>query len=282
MKIITEKRAIIGECPIWNEKDGLLYYVCGAEKEICTYNPKNDEIFSYKQDIAVSSIAFTKDGRMIAAREDGVFFLDRKSGKTERLYDESTSLTRLNDAKVGPDGALYVGSIGERWLKISEKADGKLYRISPEGKVNTLAEGFILSNGLDWSIDEKFFYLVDTGDSSVRKYEFDSKSGEISATAIVATVNGADGLTVNQKGEVLVACWGYKKIEVLDGENLNKLREIQVPTRAPASCGFFGRNMNLLAITTASLNTNLDSDNNAGMLIIAEEQTPGRKPYLFG
>ena len=282
MKLLTQKRCTIGEGPIWNEREGLLYFVNGIENEICTYDPERDILKAYPQEIGVAAIAFSKDGRMLITRRDGALFLDLSTGKTSPMYDESIQIKYANDAKVGPDGCFYVGTQSEFRLGISDKIDGKLYRITPEGEVTILLDGLILANGMDWSPDERFFYLADTGAKKVREYEFEKQTGDVTLTGREVHVSGADGLTVDQDGTIFVASWGKSCIVSIDPEAMQIKETIPLSTKAPASCAFFGKEMNQLVITTATLGIDTDTDRNAGYLMIKTMHTQGRLPYLFG
>ena len=281
MTVLTKKRCVIGEGPIWNEREGLLYFVNGIDKEICTYDPERDIFKAYPQEIGVAAIAFALDGRMLVTRKDGVFFLDLSTGKTSPMYDETIQLKNANDAKVGPDGCFYVGTQSEFRLGLSEKIDGKLYRITPEGEVAVLLDGLILANGMDWSPDERFFYLADTGAKKVREYEFDKQTGALRFTGREVHVSGADGLCIDQNGDLYVACWGKSSVAIVDGESMTEKARIELPTKAPASCAFFGKGMDQLVITTATLGIDTDTDRNAGYLMIKTMNTQGRLPYLF-
>ena len=281
MKILTEKRCVIGEAPIWNQREELLYFVNGIENEICTYDPKNDIFCTYPQEIGVAAIAFALDGRMLVTRKDGVFFLDLSTGKSSPTYDETVKIINANDAKVGPDGCFYVGTQSEFRLGLSDKIDGKLYRITPSGKVTVLLDGLILANGMDWSPDERFFYLADTGAKKVREYEFEKQTGDVTLTGREVHVSGADGLTVDQDGTIFVASWGKSCIVSIDPEAMQIKETIPLSTKAPASCAFFGKEMNQLVITTATLGIDTDTDRNAGYLMIKTMNTQGRLPYLF-
>ena len=280
MKILTQKRCVIGEGPIWCEREKLLYFVNGIDKEICTYDPERDIFHVYPQEIGVAAIAFAKDGRMLITRRDGALFLDLSTRKTSPIYDRSIQIKYANDAKVGPDGCFYVGTQSEFRLGLSEKIDGKLYRITPEGEVTVLLDGLILANGMDWSPDERFFYLADTGAKKVRKYEFDH--GNIQFTGHEVHLSGADGLCIDQNSDLYVACWGKSSVAVVDTESMTEKARIELPTNAPASCAFFGKEMNQLVITTATLGIDTDTDRTAGYLMIKTMNTQGRLPYLFG
>lgn len=282
MKILTQKRCVIGEGPIWCEREKLLYFVNGIENEICTYDPKTETFCSYGQEIGVAAIAFARDGRMLVTRRDGALFLDLSTGKTSPMYDESIQINYANDAKVGPDGCFYVGTQSEFRLGISEKIDGKLYRIMPSGKVTVLLDGLILANGMDWSPDERFFYLADTGAKKVREYEFDKQTGALRFTGREVHVSGADGLTIDKNGTIFVASWGKSCIAVVDANTMTLSDTIALPTKAPASCAFFGKEMDQLVITTAAFGIGTEADTSAGYLLIEKMSSSGRLPYYFG
>ena len=282
MKILKQKRCIIGEGPIWNEREGLLYFVNGIDKEICTYDPARDIFKAYPQEVGVSAIAFSEDGRMLITRADGAFFLDSKQGTLAPMYDNQIQIKHANDAKVGPDGCFYVGTQSEFRLGVSEKIDGKLYRITPTGKVTVLLDKLILANGMDWSPDERFFYLADTGAKKVREYEFDKSTGNLTPTGREVHISGADGLCIDQNGDLYVACWGKSSVAVVDTESMTEKARIELPTNAPASCAFFGKEMNQLVITTAAYPKNIEHDEAAGYLLTQEMPIAGRLPYYFG
>ena len=282
MKILTQKQCIIGEGPIWCEREGLLYFVNGIDNEICTYDPATDIVQTYPQAVGVAAIAFAKDGRMLVTRADGAYFLDLPSGRTTPMYDDRFKITNANDAKVGPDGCFYVGTQSEFRLGISERIDGKLYRITPEGEVSVLLDGLILANGMDWSPDERFFYLADTGAKKVREYEFDKATGGLNPTGREVHVSGADGLTIDEDGILYVASWGKSCLVVIDTKAMTISDTLPVPTKAPASCAFFGKALNDLVITTAAYPQNVEHDAAAGFLLVQKTKTSGRLPYYFG
>lgn len=68
----------------------------------------------------------------------------------------------------------------------------------------------------------------------------------------------------------------------VDTKDMVLARTIEIPAKIPASCGFFGENMDRLAITTADYGSDLTADPNAGFLLIEEMKVFGRLPYKFG
>lgn len=142
--------------------------------------------------------------------------------------------------------------------------------------------GLILSNGLEWSIDEKRFYHTDSATGIIREYDFDKTNGEIAFTGREICVPGVDGFTADRNDNLYVACWGKGHIAVVDTKKMKVKDYINVPAKAPASCAFAGTNMDVLIIVTAGYNASLTEDVNAGYTFKEESRKHGRKPYLFG
>lgn len=275
-----EKRCIIGEGPIWNEKEKKLYYVNGFGDEICIYDPETDEVKT--RPVGAATVAFSKDGRIILSRGDGVFFLNDDDSLTP-LYDpQKYEILYGNDMKVGPDGCVYVGTQSEKRMGVSDKINGKLYRITPSGEVTVLLDGIILSNGLAWSQDEEHFYHTDSDTKMVREYDFDKETGRLTYTGRELFVPGMDGFAIDTQDRLIVGAWGKGHITVVDTKKMEIERDIDMPVRIPTSCNFCGDDMKTLAITTASYRTDLEQDPLAGFLFLMPMEVGGRLPYLFG
>ena len=148
--------------------------------------------------------------------------------------------------------------------------------------MKVLLDGLILSNGFDWSMDEKRLYHTDSDTGIIKEYNFDKEKGEITFTGRQVEVIGVDGFTIDQNDFLYVACWGQWHIAVVDTADLQIKGYIDVPARIPASCGFAGENMDRLAVVTATLHVDLETDPNAGFTFLCDAKTNGRQPYLFG
>lgn len=282
MKLISNYRCVIGEGPIWNETEGRLYYTNGLNNEICMLDVYTGKLDIRNVGTCISAFAFTKDNRLIVSKSDGVFIL-KNDNSTELLYDtEKYKIKLANDMKVGPDGKIYVGTQAEKRAGISDKVDGKLYSIDSKGNVKVLLDNLMLSNGLEWSIDERFFYHTDSYTQTIKEYSYDKEKGDIKFTGRVVDVAGVDGFTVDQDNNILVACWACGHIAVIDTKKLKITSYIDVPAGIPTSCSFAGRNMELLTVVTANYDTDIIKDVNAGFTFGYKPSVGGRKPYLFG
>lgn len=283
MEILSDKRCVIGEGPIWNEFDNKLYHVNGyGPNEICCIDLETKENNVRKLNFGVAAIAFSKKGEMLISCSDGAFILNA-DGSRSLLYDKSKYEIKYgNDAKVGPDGRFYIGTQSSKRFGTGESIDGKLYSIDKNGKVKVVLDGLILSNGFDWSMDEKRFYHTDSDTNIIKEYNFIKETGDLKFTGRQVKVSGVDGFTIDENDYLYVACWGQGHIAIVDTEDMQIKGYIEVPVKIPTSCGFVGENVNMLTITTATLGIDIEKDKNAGFTFITDVKVKGRKPFLFG
>ncbi len=282
MKILSQKRCIIGEGPIWNEKEGKLYYTNAYGKEFCLYDFETGKVSVRVLPFDVSAFAFDVKNNLLVSHVNGVHILGEDNSLTPIYDNKRYKIQFANDMKVGPDGAIYVGTQSEKRKGLSDKIDGKLYRISACGEVSVLLDGLVLSNGMEWSIDEKKFYHTDTPTRLIREYEFDKNTGKIAFTGRQVRVDGVDGFTIGEDNCLYIACWGRGHIAVVDAKTMEIVKYVSVPCKIPSSCGYCGKNMDMLAVTTASKGLNATEDKNAGFTLLLKGEARGRKPFVFG
>ena len=281
MKILHQNRCIIGEGPYWNVREQTLYYTNGFENEICTYCPEMQKLSVRTLPFSVAAFAFDLQNRLIVSHAGGVHILNDDNSLSPIYDNEKYHIQYANDMKVGPDGAIFVGTQSERRKGVSDRLDGKLYRISPDGEVKVLLDGLILSNGMEWSLDERKFYHTDSDTSLICEYDFDKQTGCISFTGRQIFIEGVDGFTIGQDGRLYAGCWGKGYVAVVDTQSMQIEQYIPTPCKIPTSCGFFGEHMDILAITTASYSADVTQDKNAGFTLFKQMHTQGRVPYLF-
>lgn len=282
MEILSCKRCVIGEGPVWNPADGKLYQVNGMAREILAIDLDTKEVSVRALPFGVAAIAFSRKGEMLISCADGAFILHDDDTRTP-LYDRSKFAIKYgNDAKVGPDGRFYMGTQCSKRMGTGDAIDGKLYSIDKNGDVRVLLDGLSLSNGFDWSMDETRFYHTDSDTYAIKEYTFCKETGEIAFTGRQVSVPGLDGFTIDRNDCLYVACWGKGYIAVVDTARMEITEHIPVPARIPASCGFAGEEMEKLVVVTASLGADPEADKSAGYTFIFDAKTKGRKPYLFG
>ena len=86
----------------------------------------------------------------------------------------SPPTNRLNDGKVGPDGAFWVGSMDENSPRQKIAA---LYRVTADGRITKEQDGYAVSNGLAWSPDGRIMYHSDSTAGIIEAWDFDPATG---------------------------------------------------------------------------------------------------------
>ena len=133
---------------------------------------------------------------------------------------------------------------------------GALYRLDPDGTVNTMDTGMQLSNGLGWSSDDRTMYFTDFSRSTIFAYDYDVDRGNISNRrpfiVIPESEGKPDGMTVDAEGCLWVALWDGWGVARFDyrGRRINK---IQLPIQRPTSCMFGDENLSTLYVTSATM-----------------------------
>ena len=244
--------AQLGEAPTWHPGDKRLYWVDILHPAIYRFDPHSGLNETCEPGKLVSAVLFGADDSLRVASQDGIEKLDFDACSLQRLVDPENGLAqnRLNDAKVGPGGAIWVGSM----RLDASKPSGGLYRIAPDGNIERKASNITVSNGMDWSPDQRTFYFVDTVPGHIYAYDFEPSVGVLSNRRVFAAIppeeGRPDGLCVDAEGGVWCAIWDgwHVKRYASDGR---VERVLDVPVPRPTSVAFGGYDLGTLYITSA-------------------------------
>ena len=188
---------------------------------------------------------------------------------------------RWNDAKVAPDGHLWLGTIA---YDIQAHPDGcALYRLDKNGKELTrFIDGVGISNGLAWSADGRTLFFIDSITLSIDS--FDYHDGQISNRRRMWTVPNdsygvPDGMCIDSEDGLWVAFWGGRKVRRFNSQ-FEITDEIELPQPYVTSCAFAGRDLNLLVITTARFDQT-GEDGDIGKTYVAKVSITGTATQIF-
>ena len=142
----------------------------------------------------VGSIGLAESGRLIAALWHDLVVFDPDTGALTQLakLTDEPGTNRLNDGKVGPDGAFWVGTIV---LSKPRRPVGSLYRLTGDGRVERKATGYGVSNGLAFSPDGRTMFHSDSFSEalSVDRWTLDPATGEIGSRTRIAALDEKTG-----------------------------------------------------------------------------------------
>jgi len=199
-------------------------------------------------------------------------------------YKEKNVL-RWNDAKVSPDGNLFLGTMAYA----NQSNEGSFYRLSADGKKLDRLFGEVgISNGMDWSVDLTKMFYIDTLAMSVDI--FDYNKGEISNRRKFIKIEDGmgypDGMCSDAEDNLWVAFWAGSCVRGFDGRTGKQIAEIKLPVQNVTSCCFAGEKLDKLIITSAVGNLgdlpDLVNYPQTGFTFIAEPGVVGKKTNMFG
>ena len=285
VRCVQQANAILGEGPSWDSAAGLLYWVDLKRPAILRWDPRQGQTGLWPLKRPVGFAAPAKSGRLIFADSEGLAFLDLESGETERLIDPESHLpgNRFNDGKVDRSGRVWAGTMDDNCVEPT----GSLYRLDPDKSLHRMDTGFICSNGIGWSPDNRIMYFTDSKIRTIWTYEFDAATGNLGERRVFATLSSddgmPDGLTVDSEGFVWSAIWdGWRVIRFAPDGSID--REVKMPVQRPSSCMFGGSDLRTLYITSACVElqwSDLKNGPLAGSLFALEPGVAGLPEVPF-
>lgn len=244
---------LLGEGPCWSGAERALYFVDALRPAIHRWCPADGALDSWPMPQIVGSFAIRRQGGLIAALQGGFAAVDLPSGRVTPLIDPEPERPDniLNDGKCDRKGRFWCGS---RDGALTHPV-GALHRLDPDLSVHRMDAGFIVSNGLAWSPDNRVLYFADSRAETVFAYDFDLESGAISNRRVFFSTREiagrCDGATVDAEGFYWCALVHGGRIARVDPKGRFD-RVIDLPVRHPTMCSFGGDNLDILYVTSAA------------------------------
>ncbi len=269
IECVVDEGIYLGEGPVWDVEDGLLYWVDIKGPHIWSYEPKSKKTNRWVFPKDITSIFRRREGSAIVTLQDGFYFYDLESGALDliALADADEPLTRLNDAKVDRRGRLIAGGEEEK----EEQPLSGLWRLDPDLSVHELEMGIICNNGPCWSPDDKVFYHADSFMQEIYAYDYDIETGGISNKRVFASTKEEPGLaddsTVDEEGYL----WNS---QVISGQLVRYApdgsieRRIPTPVSNITSVMFGGDALDTLYVTSMA---RVDHPGGQGMFEVEEK-----------
>lgn len=279
ISFVVRERFGVGESPVWDATRQRLLWCDIPAGAIHALEPASGARESWSFGEPVASFGLARNSRLVVALRNDVVLFDPQSWARKVIasvtHDKPTM--RLNDGKVGPDGAFWVGSMD---------ADGdaaKLYRIGPGGSVRTIAEGIAISNGLAWNANATRLYHSDSrGSMWLDCWDFDAGTGAVSNRRRLRDRDEANGRPDGGACDIEGTYWSAgpsaSRINRFSADGA-LLGWVDVPLLRPTMPCFGGQDMRTIFVT--SLDSGSGEDGRDGIVSFRTE-TPGVPVGIFG
>lgn len=253
------------EGPCWNKDTGEILCVSIEQKCIYSVNPMTGKIRTYIMDGQVGCIALADNNYILAAEYNGIYRINLKSGEKKFVTQLKTDdKIRYNDGKMDAAGRFIVGTTGYNCL-----AENQNFLYSWNGiEKKVLISETTISNGIDFSHDNKYLYFVDTPTKRVSRYYYDIGTGDAKYDKDIIFIDEGlpDGICVDVDDMLWVAQWGGYRVSKWNPYTGEKLSEIVLPCKNVSSCCIGGEREDFLFVTTAKHDDGTKSEEFAGGL----------------
>jgi sugar lactone lactonase YvrE len=254
---------VCGEGAVWHASHEAVYWNDINRFLIHRFTPANRCVRTWFFDEPVTALTLTDQPGVLAVvlgssvilwepdtdvRHDPIFLL------------EGWPKVRLNDARVDPRGALWMGSMrnnvnSDGSAGAAGGQDGALFRLDPDGKVTIWRREIGISNTLAWSPDCRRFYFGDTLANVIREYDYDPATGAIANERpfLEGFARGLpDGSAVDAEG-YLWNCrfFGGCIVRVAPDGKIDRV--VEMPVKNITTCTFGGPDRKTLYVTTAKI-----------------------------
>ncbi|WP_175416837.1 MULTISPECIES: SMP-30/gluconolactonase/LRE family protein [Agrobacterium] len=254
-KILCDTMSTLAESPVWDERRQVLFWcdILGKTVRSAALEPGQYREWSFSH--TVSSLGLCENGDLVVACGMDIVILDPDSGKTRLLHSIPAPEgipCRLNDGRVGPDGAFWVGTMHN--VPLSEmQPHGELWRITGKS-TQRMQTGLTCPNGLAFSPDGSIMWQSDSVQKWIRRRNFDRVNGLFNEGVLVAEMTEEtgrpDGGCLDSSGIYYSAGVSAGKLNVFAADGGKQTASIKMPVPHPTMPCFGGPDFGTLFVTS--------------------------------
>eukprot|EP01084_Bolivina_argentea_P028042 52155_1 len=261
----------LGECPIWDYRTNMLYWIDIEDALFFVFDPKTDYFRQYKLPERVGCFALTKDPEIqLFAFENGPMFYNPFNSKQigDRLFNLNHPEERANDGRCDTFGRfVFGGSHNDYTQQISS-----LYRINNDLSYDILLnQSFCTANSICFSNQGDRMYFSDTsghnsefggdGIPKILQYDYYKDNKYPDNSKIFSEIKDKNDLNLNvaYDGSIVDAddyVWNAQlrgsKMVRLNPKNGTVDAIVNISEPYTTCAAFGGENLDTLYITTLS------------------------------
>jgi sugar lactone lactonase YvrE len=257
-RLVFDAADIVGESAVYDERSNALLWVDIGGKRIHRLRLAERRHEAWPAPDFPTSIGLRADGGAILGLRNRVALWDYGDEfRTLAIVEPDLPDNRLNEGRVGPDGAFWVGTMQNNLDPAGAPKDmtrhsGAIYRVEGNGQVTQLTpREFGITNTMAWTDDGRFL-TADTMRNAI--YAYDLRTSVLTNKRPFATAldRGAPD------GSCLDTGWFLWNCRVAGGAFLARFRPdgrldrlVELPCTWPTSCVFGGPGFATLYVTSA-------------------------------
>lgn len=247
VSVFSDHVCQLGEGPSYDPATDTLYWFDIVNGQLLEKRLSGGAVKIHELHQMASAIAVIDDRRQLIATETGLHVRDVVTGKLtlHTPIEADNTVTRSNDSRVHPCGALWVGTMG----KGEEKGAGSIYWFF-KGDAD-----ITVPNSICFSDDGTIAYYTDTSTGLLMRVGCDPATGlPVGGPKVFVDHRSAkgyiDGSVLGRDGILWNACWGGSVVEAY-GPDGKLVRSVAMPVTQPSCPAFVGGNADRIAVTSA-------------------------------
>lgn len=261
MHCIAVTNDICGEGAVWHPEEASVYWTDINRHLLHRYTLSNSDVDTWQFEEPVTAVVLTQDPEhlLIVLGSQIILWNIQFCHRTSTLFQLSSwPAKRCNDARVGPDGALWFGTMQNNVrsdggsLPITENL-GELLCLEGSGRTKVWYGEIGIANTIAWSPGGDRFFFGDTLCNLIYVCEFDQRSG-LTTQPVTFTKDFPrglpDGSAMDSEGYLWNCRYGGSSV-VRFAPDGSAAEIVEAPVKNPTTCAFGGDDLKTLYITSA-------------------------------
>jgi sugar lactone lactonase YvrE len=281
---------ICGEGVAWHPEESAVYWADINRRLLHRYTLDNSTVDSWQFDQPVTAVTLTCDPEQLLVVLGGSVILwnTRNCNQIATLFQlPSWPAVRCNDARVGPDSALWLGTMQNNVLSDGGSTPithylGELLCLDRTGRTRIWHSSIGITNTVAWSPAGQHIYFGDTLRNLIYTAAFDCNESAIEQPEVFTEgfQRGLpDGSAMDAQGYLWNCRYGGGCIVRLAPDG-SVAEIIETPVKNPTTCTFGGPDLKTLYITSAT-SFDIDEGEYGGALFNMPVEVAGLPSYRF-
>ena len=242
----------LGEGPTYDATTNTLWWFNIVGRELHEHDMESGVNRVHQLPFMASAMGITSEGQQLIAADNGFHLRDPATGALDLVaaLEADNPVTRSNDGRVHPSGALWIGTMGRN----AEPEAGAIYRFF-RGETTLLYPRITIPNSICFSPDAGIAYFADTMREVIHRVRIDPVTALPAGEPEVFVDRrggrgGIDGSVTDADGNLWNARWGAGKVDCYSPAG-DHLLSLHVPASQASCPAFAGPAFDRLAVTSA-------------------------------
>ncbi|KJF69720.1 SMP-30/gluconolactonase/LRE family protein [Rhizobium nepotum] len=254
-RLLCDEISILAESPVWDERRQILFWCDILGRKVRSAGLGGVQYREWAFPETVSSLGLCQSDDLIVACGMSILILTPESGEVRTLHSIPAPdgiACRLNDGRVGPDGAFWVGTMHNVPLP-QMQPHGELWRVT-KNAAERVQTGLTCPNGLAFSQDGSVMWQSDSVQKWIRKRKFDKTNGVFDEGVLVAQMEEEtgrpDGGCLDSSGRYWSAGVSAGVLNIFSQDGSRQIGTIKMPVPHPTMPCFGGPDFGSLFVTS--------------------------------